>query len=53
MICPKAQSGECKETIFWDENRVETIRLDCAERLPDREINEEDRNCHIDDVDVE
>lgn len=53
MICPKAQSGECKETIFWDENRVETIRLDCAERLPDREINEEDRNCHTDDVDVE
>jgi hypothetical protein len=43
----------CKESIFWDENRIETVRLDTLEKLPNREINEEDRKCHTDDVDVE
>jgi hypothetical protein len=43
----------CKETIYWEENRVETVRLDSLEKLNDRVINSNDHQHRSDDVDVE
>lgn len=38
-----------QEKIFWDEDRVETIVVDTAELLPDRQITEDDRQMQISD----